>query len=211
MHQRALAPVLLALALWLAAGSGGRAATLGVARVGFNAERILVINGRHYVGKIWQMPGAQRHEQHLRALKPVLILHADSAVADILLPQLHTVAEIALPKSLSLLDSRNLPRHPIGRQRIDGIATTEYAIDRQNREGHVTGRVWLSRHGILMRCDGTFRAKDGKVTTIYWELRHVRIGPQPAALFAVPAGYTRLPIEATAPLFGLRLAKPSAR
>lgn len=203
--------IFLVLALLLAPRPDCRAATLGAARIGFSAERILVVNGHRYVGRLWQMPGAQRHEQQLPALTPVLILHADSAVADILLPQLHTAAEIVLPKSLSLLDGRALRRHPIARRQIDGIATTEYAIDRKSREGHAIGVVWLSRRGILMRCDGTFRTRNGKVTTIHWELRHVRIGPQPAALFTVPPGYSRLPIEAAAPLFGLRLAKPAAR
>jgi hypothetical protein len=58
-----------------------------------------------------------------------------------------------------------------------------------------------------MRADARFQAQDGKVTTIHWRLRHLRIGPQPAALFTVPRGYKLLPAEAVAPLLGLRLPK----
>lgn len=211
MRNPAAPALLLILALLLATPAGGRAATIGPARVGFNAERILVINGRRYVGKMWQMAGAQRHEQRLGAIRPVMILHADSAVADILLPGLHTVVEIALPKAVSLLDGRLLPSRPIARGRIDGLAAREYAIDENSGEGRADGTLWLSRQGILLRCDGSFRSKNGKLTTIHWRLRNIRIGPQPAGLFAVPRGYTRLPIGAVAPLLGLRTAEPPSR
>ena len=62
-----------------------------------------------------------------------------------------------------------------------------------------------------MKCDGRFEAKSGKISTIHWELRHVKIGKQEAALFEVPQGYAKLPPEAAAPLLGMRLARPPAR
>jgi hypothetical protein len=56
-----------------------------------------------------------------------------------------------------------------------------------------------------MRLAGSFTAANGKVSTLRWELRHVKIGPQPAALFEAPQGFSKLPPEAIAPLLGLRL------
>jgi len=43
------------------------------------------------------------------------------------------------------------------------------------------------------------------VTAVRWELSRVRIGPQPATLFEPPAGFSKLPPEAVAPLIGLKL------
>jgi hypothetical protein len=40
---------------------------------------------------------------------------------------------------------------------------------------------------------------------VRWELKDVKIGTQPADLFEAPAGYSKLPPEAVAPLLGLRL------
>jgi len=40
---------------------------------------------------------------------------------------------------------------------------------------------------------------------------HVKIGPQAAALFEPPEGYSKLPPEAIAPLLGLRLKPVSNR
>jgi hypothetical protein len=66
--------------------------------------------------------------------------------------------------------------------------------------------LWLSSDGIPMRCDGSYTSRKGKVSKVHWELRDVKIGRQDASLFEVPAGYSKLPPEAAATLFGLRLA-----
>jgi len=38
-----------------------QAETIGDARVGFTAERVLILDGRSFVGRMWHMPGEQRH------------------------------------------------------------------------------------------------------------------------------------------------------
>ncbi|MGH7039261.1 MAG: hypothetical protein ACREE1_14100 [Stellaceae bacterium] len=208
--MRALATVLIlsALCAVLPGWPAARAATLGEARIGFSAERVLVVNGRRFVGPMWQMPGVQRQEQQLPAIKPVFLLFADRPYGEVLLPQLHTVVQIPLPRAFALLDDPRLLRHPVGHQTIDGIATTKYAVAIAAPAGRATGSLWLSRDGIAMRCDAVFRARGGQVATIHWELHDVRIGPQPAVLFTVPRGYKLLPAAAVAPLLGLRLPKP---
>ncbi len=188
--------------------SAARAATLGEARVGFTADRVLVINGHSYNGKIWAMPGEERHEQRIEAFRPVFLLRADSPVAEIVLAQLKTVVEFVMPPELRVLRWSALTRHPIGHQAVNGIATTEYAIDETVPEGHARGTLWLSGDGIPMKLAGTFTGHKGKVATIRWELSHVRIGPQPAVLFEPPPGYSKLPAQAVAPLLGLRLKPP---
>jgi hypothetical protein len=202
--MRALA---LALLLLLPAAAAP-AMTLGDARVGFTAQRILVFDGHRYVGRIWQMPGVQRHEQDLEALRPVFILRRDSPIGDVVLASLHTVVEFALPEAFAVLDSPNLLGQPVGHDTVNGIATTRYAIDTSVAAGHATGSLWLSRDGIPMKCQGRFVAKSGRFSTIAWELRDVRVGRQSATLFEVPKGFSRLPPEAVAPLLGLRL-KPA--
>ena len=65
--------------------------------------------------------------------------------------------------------------------------------------------LWLSADGIPMRLAGTFTNAKGKASSVRWELSGVKTGPQPAALFEPPAGLSKLPPEAIAPLLGLRL------
>jgi hypothetical protein len=196
----------LSLAMLMPTNSRAWAETLGDARVGFSAERVLIIDGHSYVGKMWHMPGEQRHEQQFPAIKPVFILRSGDLAAAAVLPQLHTVVEFTLPEELSVLDDPELLRKPVGEETINGIATIKYAVDESTKAGHATGLLWLSGEGIPMRCDAKFEAAKGKVSTIHWELRDVKIGNQDAALFEVPQGYAKLPPEAAATLLGLRLA-----
>jgi hypothetical protein len=208
LHQILIAFPLAVLSLIAAPAS---AETLGDARVGFSAVRVLVIDGQSYVGRMWHMPGEQRHEQDLPALRPIFILRSGSAIGDIILPKLHTVVEFALPKELSILADPGLLRKPIGQETVNGIATTKYDLDEEKPQGRAVGALWLSEEGIPMKCDARVTTDKGKVSTIRWELRHVKIGAQEPALFEIPHDYARLPPEAAAPLLGMRLARPPAR
>jgi len=194
----------LVLCLMLAPGAAG-AATLGEAQIGFTADRTLIIDGRSYSGKIWTMPGRERHEQAIQAFRPVFLLRADNPLAEIVLPQLKTIVQFALPPELRILGIPEIKKHPLGKETVNGIATTKYAIDESVPEGHATGTLWLSRDGIPMKLAGSFTRQSGKVSTLRWELSHVKIGPQPAALFEAPKGFSKLPPEAVAPLLGLKL------
>ena len=181
------------------------AATLGEARIGFTADRLLVVDGHSYQGKIWTMPGKERHEQAIQAFRPVFLLRADSPLGEVVLAQLKTIVQFTMPSELRILGNPRLKKHPAGQETVNGIATTKYAIDETIPEGHATGSLWLSRDGIPMKLAGSFTRQSGKVSTLRWELSHVKIGPQPAALFEAPKGFSKLPPEAVAPLLGLKL------
>ena len=209
MHLTRLSPITFLLSVFLSAHAFGE--TLGDARVGFSAERILVVDGRRYVGRMWHMPGEQRHEQDLPAIKPVFILRAGTRLGDVVLPQLHTVVEFVLPTEFSLLGNPNFLRKPVRQETVNGITTTKYSVEEDVPGGRIAGSLWLSRDGIPMKCDGKFEPKSGNSSTIYWELRHVKIGNQDKALFEVPQGYAKLPPEAAAPLLGMHLARPPDR
>jgi len=193
------------LLLLLAAPAPAPAATLADAQIGFSADRTLVIDGHSYIGKIWAMPGKERHEQVIQGFQPIFLLRSDSPLGEVVLANLKTVVQFVMPSELRLLGSPELKQHPLGGDTVHGIATTKYAIDETMPEGRATGTLWLSREGIPMKLAGTFTAKSGKVATVRWELNHVKIGPQPAALFEAPSGFSKLPAEAVAPLLGLKL------
>jgi hypothetical protein len=198
-------PVAVAAMILAVTAPPVRAATLADAKIGFSADRTLVVDGKTYLGKMWTMPGMERHEQNINGIPADFILRGDTPIAAIVLPQLHTVVQFALPPELRLFADPKLTRHPAGHETISGIATTKYEIDETVAEGHGAGTLWLSKDGIPMRAAGTFTKPNGKITTIRWELSHVHVEAQPAALFEPPPGFAKLPPEAVAPLLGLRL------
>ena len=203
-------PAVILLCVSLLPGAP-RAATLIEAQTGFSAERTLVVDGHTYQGKVWAMPGKERHEQALFGMQPVFLLRADHKLAEIVLQGIKTVVEFEIPAELRLLDLAKLKQHPVGSETVNGVATTKYAIDKEIPEGHAEGALWLSRDGIPMRLAGTFKNAKGKVSTVRWELTGVKTGPQPATLFEAPAGMAKLPPEAIAPLLGLRLKTSGPR
>jgi hypothetical protein len=181
------------------------AATLADVKAGFSADRTLVINGKTYQGRMWTMPGMERHEQNLNGIPSDFILRTDTPFASVVLPQLHTVVQFILPPEMRLFADPRLTRHPVGHETVNGIATTKYEIDETVLEGHGAGTIWLNDDGIPMRAAGTFTRPNEKVVTIRWELSHVRLGAQPASLFEPPPNFAKLPPEAVAPLLGLKL------
>src|SRR6516225_12329010 len=173
--MRALCLFPIAFSLLVLVSTHAQAETIGDARVGFTAERVLLLDGKSFVGRMWHMPGEQRHEQDLPSISPVIILHSDSVIGEVLLPQLHTVVEFPLPKAMAALGHPDLG-HPIRSAGVDGVETIEYALDQVSPDGHATGSLWLSPDGIPMMCVGKFEANNGKLSTIMWLLRRVRIG-----------------------------------
>lgn len=196
---------IIALILVLAAGPLASAATLGEAKVGFSADRTLVVDGKSYQGRMWTMPGEERHEQDLNGIPAAFVLHAATPIADLVLPKLHTIVEFLLPPELHLFADPRLTRKPAGRETVNGIQTTRYAIDETVPEGHGQGFLWLSDSGIPMKLDGAFTRTSGRVAHLHWELRNVKLGPQPVALFETPRNFSKLPAEALMPLLGLKL------
>src|SRR5689334_14078030 len=144
------------------------AATLGEARIGFTADRLLVVDGHSYQGKIWTMPGKERHEQAIQAFRPVFLLSADNPIGEIVVPQMHTIVQFAMPPASRPPRNTELTKNPVGPETVNGIATTKYRIDQTVPGGHAEGRLWLSRDGIPMKLAGSFTAQNGRVSTIRW-------------------------------------------
>jgi len=197
--------VAIALVLSTLAGAASPAATLSDAKVGFSADRLLVVNGKTYQGKMWNMPGKERHEQDVNGIPAAFVLRNDTPIGDLVLPKLHTTVEFVLPPELRLFADPRLNRKPVGHETVNGIATTKYDVEVTVPEGHGAGNLWLSDAGIPMKLDGTFTRASGRVATLHWELTRVHVGPQPASLFEPPAGLSKLPAEALGPLLGLQL------
>lgn len=189
-------------------GARASAATLSDAKIGFSADRILVVNGKTYLGHMWNMPGMERHEQDINGIPAVFVLRTDTPIGDVVLPQLHTVVQFVMPPELRVLADPRLTRHPVGHETINGVTTTKYAVDETVPEGHGIGAIWISAQGIPMKLAGSFTRVNSKVVNLLWELNHVKVGPQPGSLFEAPAKFSKLPAEAVAPLLGLRLKGP---
>jgi hypothetical protein len=180
---------------------------LGDPAVSFSADRLLTLGERSFTGKVYAMPGSQRHEQLIQGIPQVIILHGEDAKGWLVLPALNSYVEFGFAPAAIELSDQSLLSTRVGEETIEGRRTTQYRVEHAASDGSfVDGYVWLTREGIPMRLDGNYTPRGGRPTPVHMELSHVRVGPQDAALFAVPANMVKLPTNALAPLMGLRKA-----
>lgn len=67
----------------------------------------------------------------------------------------------------------------VGKETVNGEATTKYRIDEPEAQGH----VWLTDDGIMMKAD--MKGDQGSVVIV---VDNVKRGPQDPSLFKAPAG-----------------------
>ena len=76
---------------------------------------------------------------------------------------------------------------------MDGIAATKFKVTfAENKNGRLSGLLWLSADNIILAIDGEVTAK-GKSRPFKMSLANIRIGSQPDHLFEVPTGYSHAP------------------
>jgi hypothetical protein len=192
-----------AFVLVLGAALPAAAQVLGDASVPFSADRSLTVDGRTFQGRVYHMPGRQRHEQMLEGMQQVVLLRADRGEGWLVLPSLHSYVEFRFPQAITELSDPSLRGTPVGQETVSGVRTTKYRVEHTARDGtSVDGWMWTSREGIVMKLDGTVRPRSGKPTPFSMQLSNVRVGPQDAAMFDLPQGFVKLPSNALQPLLG---------
>ncbi len=210
--RRLLPAILVGLIVGTAALPGAAGARmLGDPSVPFSADRMLTVGERSFTGKLYAIPGSQRHEQQIAGINQVIILHGKDARGWLVLPTLNSYVEFWFTPAARELSADDLLSAKLGEEEVNGLRTTKYRIEHQAHDGTlVDGYVWLTREGIPMRLDGMYRpANGGTPTAVRMELSNVHQGPQSAALFAVPDNMMKLPGGALAPLLGVGKPGPS--
>jgi hypothetical protein len=202
-------PPFAALLLAAALVHPAAARMLGDPSVSFSADSTITVGDRSFTGKVFAIPGSQRHEQAIGGIPQVVILHGSNAKGWLVLPQLSSYVEFSFAPAAFELSQPDLLSPPLGEETIDGHRTVKYRAEHEARDGTmVNGYIWLTREGIPMRLDGMVRpANGGKPTPVRLELAHVREGAQPANLFTLPQNLNKLPSGMLGGLLGVD--KPS--
>lgn len=198
--------VLLIALFALGLAAPARAAGILDAPLSYSATRTVTVDGKTYQGRVFHIPGRERHDQELLGMNDVFILDGKQESGFVVLPALKTMIEFPFPSLLAALNDPALKKIPEGEETVDGFPTTKYRIDRTAPDGtRGAGFAWISRRGVLMKLAGTVTAPHGHKTRIEMVLSGFNEAPQSAALFTPPPGLTVLPAAALAPLLGFKL------
>jgi hypothetical protein len=179
------------------------ARVLGDSGVAYSADRSLSVNGQHYDGVVYAMPGYQRHEQMLGGLPQVAIFDLRASRGYYIVPSVRTYIDFPIDLAVRELGMADVLGAPAGTERQGGVVTTKYRVDHRASDGtRVEGFVWLAASGIPMRGEGAVIEPSGRRTPVSWTLSNVHIAPQDPGLFAPPDGFYRLPAAALPGILG---------
>ncbi len=198
--------VVLAAGL-IASGSAG-AAIVGDASVPYSATRVVTVNGKVYEGKVYAIPGEQRHDVDINGIPVSFIIDVAGDKGAFVLTALRTFADFPLPPLLAELDRRRLDRRAVGEERIDGLRATKYRLDYTASDGtRGEGFLWLSRDNILLRIDGRIVRPRHRAMTVSMRLEDLKLEPQRGSLFKITSGLHKVSYDVLQSLLNLRLPR----
>ena len=193
----------LVAAVALLSANAALARLLGDTGVAYSADRVLSVNGRHFDGVLYAMPGFQRHEQIMGGVPQVAIFDLGTGRGYYIVPSVRTYIDFPIDLAVRELSAPDVLGAPAGTEQQGGVATTKYRVDHRAPDGtHIVGFVWLASSGIPMRGEGAVIEANGKRTPVSWRLSNVHIAPQDPGLFQPPGGFYRLPAAALPGILG---------
>jgi len=189
---RTLMAAMLAAALLTPRAEAG---VFGDASVPYSATTVLTVDGQNFAGTLHAVPGLQRHDQTVAGVAETTILDLASGRGYFVLPMFKAYVEFGFRLALAELRSPDLTAKPLGRDEVNGVATTKYRVNHRAKDGTlIEGFAWLTRTGIAMRTEGSVTTPEGRRTEFSWELSRLQLAQQDRSLFDPPEGYYKLPM-----------------
>jgi hypothetical protein len=162
--------------------------------VSYAGDRVVEVpdSGQVITMREHRMPGKSRLEYSEQGQSVVMILDEGAAQAYMLMPEMNFYMTISTgqyqARAGEAVDIQSFEK--LGRETIDGRATTRYRVAFTNHDGHSgTGDYWVSDEGIPVRMDMAFDSANKGGERVVMELRNLTVAAQDPALFTIPAGY----------------------
>ena len=177
-------------------GAGERGAAWGGPTTAYSADMVFTDErGRSRTARLFYT--AQRQRLEFTSGKEVVAMIYDRAAgrAFQLLLSKRSWRPVAAPApqfNFGLSDPAS-KREKLGEETIAGMAVTKYRVaSRSAASDRFSGLAWATKQRIVLRMEGTV-VRGAQTQPLTLELRNLKIGPVDPALFAVPAGYRKLP------------------
>jgi len=190
----------LAASLVLLAAFAGAASAAGFAepKVEYSADNYVTAeDGKEVKFKMYQAPDRQRMDFD-EGGKQSMIFRPDKKVSWIVMPEQKMYLEMSLEEGKAKgpgtrtrdMSDCSVTQKPSGKEVVNGVDTTRSDVDVSCPDGaKYTGKVWMSKEGIMVKMDAT--AKDGSGTKgrVRMELKNLKVGKLAPGTFEVPSGY----------------------
>jgi hypothetical protein len=182
---------------WLAVSAPALAETV---MPDHSADQVMTVAGQTMKARVYHSAKAERREMSQAGMKMISIVRRDKNVVWSLMPEQKMYMEVAAgaDKGAPVDMSRaNIQRTSLGNETLDGIKTNKNKVVVTDKASGTTmeGLMWETAEGILVKMDATGKV-DGKPVKLVLQQSNIKVGPQPAALFEIPAGYTKMDMGA---------------
>ncbi len=149
-------------------------------------------------GRLFYSAGNERRESAMMGRKSISIRHGKEDRFYVLMPERRMYLESSgsgtkkqKDPSAAMLDG-DVNLEKVGSEMVNGIPADKYqfnSLDQKNNQ--TTGYLWFSEDWIPLKMEGTTR-QQGRTSRFASELSNLEIAQQPASLFSIPPGYTKL-------------------
>lgn len=190
MMLHRLYTVVVALALMT---GGAHADTLPVPKVDYSADRIMDMQGMQFNAKVYASQGRERNEMDMHGMKMITIVRPDKKLVWTLMPMQKMYQEISMDQAQPSQTGgvpEDVKVSKVGKATVEGSQTTQYKM--VLKDNSAEGLVWVTDEGIPVKME--MQGKDSEQPfRMTMSLKNIKLGKQDAALFEIPAGYTKMP------------------
>lgn len=164
----------------------------------YSADQYMGDGSRTVKSRVYHAPGKSRMEIEEEGTQAIITRFDRKLMWTVMIAE-KMYMEMPLGEEKKTRDVRQCDvttMKEVGKETVNGISTTVSEVDATcpDKSG-VSGKVWTSREGILVKMDavskGTGKEKGQRVLL---ELKNLKIGKQDPKLFELPAGFTKLSV-----------------
>lgn len=143
---------------------------------------------------IRQAPGRSRIEMQNKRTPMTLIQRHDLGVNYMLIPRMKMYQEIKPDQlQIKMANLSYLNVEEAGSDDVGDVPCTKYRADFEDAQGHRgNGHYWVSEHGVIMKVEMAIERTGTEPEQVSYVMSDVEVGPQDAAEFEVPDGFTRV-------------------
>jgi hypothetical protein len=165
--------------------------------VSWAATRIVRVDGKVIETRVHHAKHKERITAVVQGVELDLVLRYDRNLMWQMTPMFSLAGETDISAMDTPANIRVLKRERLGEETVAGQKTTRYRLHYQTRGGDPgEGDYWQNADGVHVKSRFAVVDPQGRTRQVELELRDLRVGPQPAELFEVPAEYRVMPIDA---------------
>lgn len=191
-HLTYLFTLLFSMMTGLLFSHASNANTIPAPDTEYSGVRQVVMAEGSFTQTVHHSHGKERSEMQMEGMSMISIIRPDKKLAWQLMPmqKMYMEMDFASANKMSGKAPDDVTIEKIGSDMLDGMSTTKYKILMKDKSAG--GFIWLSPENIPVKMD--FLSKEGKdKNRITMTLKHLKVEPQEAALFELPAGYQPMP------------------